>query len=105
MIVALAISTVCSIVDKGGFVNRTAYMDFKEATDSLFDRLDHSDLAASLGVSVASIRQARLGRDAKAHREPPARWRDAAITLAERQAQHYQRLVEELRADGTARDQ
>lgn len=30
-------------------------MNFKEATDGLFDRIDHAELAETLGVSVASI--------------------------------------------------
>ena len=35
-------------------------MNFREATDGLFSRVSHEDLARALGVSVASIRQARL---------------------------------------------
>ncbi len=34
-------------------------MNFKEATDGLFDRIDHTELAEALGVSVASVRQAQ----------------------------------------------
>ena len=45
-------------------------MNFKNATDRLFSRIDHRDLAKALGVSVASIRQARLRPDALAHRSP-----------------------------------
>lgn len=43
-------------------------MDFQAATDGLFSRVDHEDLAKALGVSVASIRQARLKPDASARR-------------------------------------
>ncbi len=54
-------------------------MSFKEATDVLFDQADHSDLAKVLGVSVATIRQARLNPSAKAHRTPPKDWPYAVL--------------------------
>ena len=72
-------------------------MDFKEATDGLFDRVDHEDLAESLGVSVATVRQARLQPEAKAHRSPPGEWRNAVIRLAEERVWHYRSLIETLR--------
>ena len=72
-------------------------MDFREATDDLFDRIAHEDLAKALGVSVATIRQARLKPDAEAHRSPPIEWRKAVIRLAEQRAARYRRLIEHLR--------
>jgi hypothetical protein len=72
-------------------------MNFKEATDGLFDRIDHTELAESLGISVASIRQARLIPSAKAYREPPKGWEDAVIRLAEKRVWHYRRLIEQVR--------
>lgn len=72
-------------------------MNFKEATDGLFNRIDHSDLAEALGISVASIRQARLNRKAKAYREPPLEWRGAVIRLAEDRVRSYRKLLDELR--------
>lgn len=72
-------------------------MNFKEATDGLFDRIDHAELAEALGVSVASIRQARLDPKANAHREPPPNWQKAVIRLAEQQIQHFQRLATTIR--------
>jgi hypothetical protein len=62
--------------------------------------VDHEDLAKLLGVSVASIRQARLREEANAHRAPPGAWRDAVIRLAEEKAGRYRRLAEELRTSG-----
>jgi hypothetical protein len=69
-------------------------MKFKEAPDSLFDRIDHSELAETLGISVASIRQARLDQTAKAHRAAPDGWEAAVIRLAEGRVLHYRRLVD-----------
>ena len=74
-------------------------MNFKEATDGLFNRIDHAKLAEALGVSIASIRQARLSPSAKAHREAPPGWKNVILKLAKRQASQYQRLVERLEHD------
>ena len=74
-------------------------MGFKEATDVLFDQPGHSDLAKMLGVSVATIRQARLIPDAKAHRTPPKDWPYAVIRLAEQQIMRSRQLIELARKD------
>jgi hypothetical protein len=81
-------------------------MNFKEVTDALFERIDHAELADALGVSVASIRQARLREDAKAHRTAPDGWEKAVLRLAERQIVHFNRLTVSLRkaAEAKGRD-
>lgn len=81
-----------------GIVNQSAYMDFKKATDTLFDRVGHSELAEEIGASVASIRQARLKADTAAHRTAPAGWESAVAKLAEARAKRLLRLAEQLRA-------
>ena len=73
-------------------------MNFKEATDRLFDRIDHAELAEALGVSVASIRQARLTPTAKAYREAPKLWEKAIIRLAEGRIRRLVALIEKIRA-------
>jgi len=77
-------------------------MDFKKTTDALLSRVDHSDLAKELGVSVALIRQARLRLDASGHRAPPANWQKAVLRLAEGRARHFSHLAERLRASNRA---
>jgi hypothetical protein len=72
-------------------------MTFKKATDCLFSRMSHDDLAKALKVSVASIRQARLSPDALAHRSPPRDWEDAVLQLAEERVLHFRKLIEEIR--------
>jgi hypothetical protein len=74
-------------------------MDFREATDGLCAKVDHDDIAKAMGVSVQTVRQARLTDKAKAHREPPREWRDAVIRLAEQRVWHYRRLIEEIRSE------
>jgi hypothetical protein len=72
-------------------------MTFKKATDRLFSRVDHEDLAKALEMSVASIRQARLRPDTLAHRSPPPDWETAVLRLAEERVLHFRKLIEELR--------
>jgi hypothetical protein len=71
-------------------------MNFKEATDALFERVTHEALADELGVSVPSIRQARLDSKATAHRQPPEGWERAVQHLAEERVKQYRRLIGEL---------
>lgn len=79
-------------------------MNFKEATDALFARISHEDLADALGVSVASIRQARLRDDAKAHRTAPEGWEKAVLRLVDRQIVHFNRLAAALRKAAETQD-
>jgi hypothetical protein len=74
-------------------------MDFRSATDTLFERVDHETLADALGVSVASIRQARLQDAAKGKRAPPRDWPYAVIRLAEQQIMKSRKLIEAVRKD------
>jgi hypothetical protein len=74
-------------------------MDFREATDGLCARIDHDDIAKALGVSVQTVRQARLTEETKAHREPPRDWRDALVRLAEERVWHYRKLIEDVRRE------
>jgi DNA-binding GntR family transcriptional regulator len=80
-------------------------MNFRAATDGLCEKLDHSDLAEALGVSVQTIRQARLQNENGAHRTPPSDWEGAVIRLAEKRVWHYRRLIERLRHNGQDEDQ
>ena len=79
-------------------------MDFKDATDSLFNGVDHGRLAKQLGVSVAAVRQARLKPTAGAHRSPPPKWKEGVAKLAADQVAHYQWLLESLNASTFAID-
>lgn len=77
-------------------------MDFKTATDLLFGRVSHGDLARGLGVSVALIRQARLRDKAHSYREPPPGWREVVIRIAEQRIMQYRALIEALRNERTS---
>lgn len=87
------------MIDIMGFVNGIAYMDFRKATDRLCSGLAHEKLAKELGVSVATVRQARLRDDAKAHRGAPEDWERTVISLAEKRIVEYRDLIAELQTD------
>lgn len=87
------------MMDRSQFVNGCAYMEFKKATDDLLHGVSQRDLAKALGVSLASIRQARLNDRAKAHRSPPEEWQKAVINIAAEQIRRYRRLIADLGAE------
>jgi len=72
-------------------------MDFRKATDDLCARIDHDDIAEALGVSVQTVRQARMAPDVPAHRSPPDEWEKGVIRLAEERLSHYRELIDRLR--------
>ena len=77
-------------------------MRFREAIDGLCERIDHEDIAKALGVSVQTVRQARMRPETNAHRSPPGDWQDAIIRLAEERVWHYRKLIEEIRQNRQA---
>jgi hypothetical protein len=78
--------------------NKDAKMNFVEATDVLFAHVRQEELAAAMGISVASIRQARLSRESKAYRTPPVGWEKAVIKLAEQHSKELAVLAKKLRS-------
>ena len=73
-------------------------MNFREATDALCTCLNHEDVARALGVSVQTVRQARLSREqSTGFRPPPKNWKQAIIRLAEGRILYYRKLIEKLR--------
>ncbi len=74
-------------------------MTFKDATDDLLSNITHQQLAEALGVSVATVRQARLRSDSKAYRAPPKDWPYVVIRLAEKQIMRNRALIEQVRRE------
>ena len=71
-------------------------MDFRKATDDLCMAITHDDVARQLGVSVQSIRQARMKSDSRGRRAPPENWEKALALLAENRIAAYRQLIERL---------
>jgi len=80
-------------------VNFGEYMNFKKASDSLFDQITHAELAETINVSVAAIRQARLSRAAKAYREPPKDWRRGIVLVAQERIARLRWLISRLKGN------
>ena len=72
-------------------------MDYKEATDRLFERITAADLAEELGVSQNAVARARLDPTTRDYRPPPVGWAGAVARLAELRATALLSLVHELR--------
>jgi hypothetical protein len=71
-------------------------MDFRKATDELCAPVTHEDIARQLGVSVQSVRQARLNGNSRGRRSAPGNWETALVTLAEERIAKYRKLIVEL---------
>lgn len=72
-------------------------MDFKKATDDLTATVSHQELAEALGVSVPTVRQARLDPSARAYRSPPEGWEAVVGRLARQRAEHFRKLAERMK--------
>jgi predicted transcriptional regulator len=71
-------------------------MDFKKATEELMAGMTRGEIAQALGVSEATVRQARLGESNNAHRNPPQGWEGKVAKLAKQRADRLARLAERL---------
>jgi len=71
-------------------------MDFKIATDRLTDCVSHAEIAKAAGVSVQSIRQARVNQAGAGYRKPPEGWREIVARLARRRAKELTKLADEV---------
>lgn len=61
-------------------------MDFKTATDRVGGCITHAEIAAACGVSIQTIRQARMHPESSSYRNPPAGWQAVLGQLARRKA-------------------
>jgi hypothetical protein len=71
-------------------------MDFKTATDRVAGCISHAEIAEAAGVSVQTIRQARLDPSAPGHRPPPANWQVVLGNLVRGRAAELVRFAEEI---------
>ena len=71
-------------------------MDFKAATDRIAAYVSHTEIAEAAGISVQSIRQARLDPSNPNYRSPPAGWEKVLLRLARERSKHLKTLIEEL---------
>lgn len=78
-------------------------VDFRTATDRAAPCVGHQELADELGVSVQSIRAARLDPGSPNFRNAPGGWQRALAKLLRRHSRDHTALAEELERDPAAR--
>jgi len=71
-------------------------LGFTEATDILVGNVNHERIAEAAGVSVQSIRQARLDPRNPNYRSPPGGWEAAVARLALARSKELKALASEL---------
>ena len=71
-------------------------MDFKTATDRVAGCISHAEIAEAAGVSVQTIRQARLDPSAPGHRPPPQGWTLVLRKLINRRITELAHVAQEL---------
>jgi hypothetical protein len=74
-------------------------MDFKTATDRLTTCVGHAEIADAAGVSVQSVRQARLDPNNPNYRPAPSGWQRALARIAKQRSKELKALAEELERD------
>lgn len=74
-------------------------MDFKTATDRVAGCISHAEIAEAAGVSVQTIRQARLDPSAPGHRPPPTGWQAVLARLAKERSKQLTAFAEALKPE------
>ena len=75
-------------------------MDYKTATDRLFERITAAELAEEIGVSQNAVARARLDPATRDYRPPPSGWQAAVARLAGDYAAKLLALQAELDNEG-----
>ncbi len=76
-------------------------MTFREATDRLAERgVGLAAVADALGVSYATVKQARLDASSPSYRKPPEGWEPVLAALARKRGGELLKLAERLEREG-----
>jgi len=76
-------------------------MDFKTATDRVGGCITHAEIADAAGVSIQTVRQARMDPNSSSYRNPPAGWQTILARLARRRARELQSFAHSLESYGS----
>lgn len=71
-------------------------MDFKTATDRVAGCITHAEIAEACGVSIQSIRQARMDPSSPSYRNPPTGWEAVLARLAHQRAKELEAFAAEI---------
>lgn len=75
-------------------------MNFKTATDHVAGCIAHAEIAEACGVSLQSIRQARMDPSSPSYRNPPVGWEAVLARLAKERARELINFAELLSPRG-----
>ena len=67
--------------------------DFRATMEALGAKIGSEEMAAELGCSLQTVKQARLGEGSSGKRSAPPGWESAAQKLADRQAAYFKKLA------------
>jgi hypothetical protein len=71
-------------------------MDFKTATDRVAGCISHAEIAQACGVSIQTIRQARMDPGSASYRNPPSNWKAVLAQLARERSEKLVDFADEL---------
>lgn len=69
-------------------------MDFKTATDRVGGCITHADIAEAAGVSIQTVRQARMDPNSTSYRNPPLGWETVLARLLRERAHELTTLAD-----------
>ena len=69
-------------------------MDFKTATDQVAGCISHAEIAEAAGVSIQTIRQARMDPGSSSYRNPPLEWEAVLARLVREKAKELVLLAD-----------
>ncbi len=74
-------------------------MDFKTATDRVGGCITHAEIAEAAGVSIQTIRQARMDPGSPSYRNPPPGWKAVLASLARARSKALAAFADDLAND------
>ena len=74
-------------------------MDFKTATDRVAGCISHAEIAEAAGVSIQTIRQARMDPSSSSYRKPPAGWQAVLARLALHRSRELVEFAKEISSE------
>jgi hypothetical protein len=76
-------------------------MDFKTATDRVGGCITHAEIAEAAGVSIQTIRQARMDPNSTSYRNPPTGWQAVLARLARARSKELQAFADFIEVQGS----
>lgn len=79
-------------------------MDFKAATDRVGGCITHAEIAEAAGMSIQTIRQARMHPHSPSYRNPPVGWQALLARMLRERAKDLNKLADQLELEAKGSD-